>query len=141
MRHVTYVAAGGVVIHEGQVLLLDRPGRGEVRLPKGHVEPGEEPAEAALREVREEAGYADLAILADLGTRRVEFFNPYKDEEVTRDEHYFLMTLEDDHQTSRDAREHQFRPVWVALEKAAGRLTFESEREFVRRAMALLVDS
>jgi len=67
MRHVTYVAAGGVVIHEGQVLLLDRPGRGEVRLPKGHVEPGEEPAEAALREVREEAGYADLAILADLG--------------------------------------------------------------------------
>jgi predicted NUDIX family NTP pyrophosphohydrolase len=45
-----YTAAGGVVVHDGHVLVLVRRGRGEVRLPKGHVEPGEEVQAAALRE-------------------------------------------------------------------------------------------
>jgi hypothetical protein len=31
MRQVYYQVAGGVVVHNGQVLLLDHPGRGEVR--------------------------------------------------------------------------------------------------------------
>ena len=40
-----YLAAGGVVIHDGRMLVLDRPSRGEVRLPKGHIEGGEDAAE------------------------------------------------------------------------------------------------
>lgn len=43
---VRYVAAGGVVVGAGRVLVLERPGRNELRLPKGHVEHGES-AEAA----------------------------------------------------------------------------------------------
>ena len=44
-------------------------GRGafQWQMPQGGVDEGEEPAEAALREVTEESGYADLEILADLG--------------------------------------------------------------------------
>lgn len=135
MGDIYYIAAGGVVIHDGKALLLDRPGRGEVRLPKGHVEPGEEPAQAALREVREEAGYVDLTVLADLGTQRVQFFNPYEGEEISRDEHYFLMALEDHRQAPKDAHDQQFHPIWMPLDEAADRLTFESEREFLRRAI------
>lgn len=53
------VSAGGVVFRrrEGRLellLVLDRFGRWA--LPKGHLEPGEGPEEAALREVREETG-------------------------------------------------------------------------------------
>ena len=51
-----YTAAGGVVVRGEDVLVLRRPGRDEIRLPKGHVEPGEGLAEAALRETREETG-------------------------------------------------------------------------------------
>ena len=36
-----YEAAGGVVARDGKVLLLWRPARDEIRLPKRHVEPGE----------------------------------------------------------------------------------------------------
>ena len=50
METLFYVAAGGVIIHDGQMLLLDRPHRGEIRLPKGHVDPGESHDETALRE-------------------------------------------------------------------------------------------
>jgi diadenosine hexaphosphate hydrolase (ATP-forming) len=48
--------AGGVVVNnEGKILLI-RHHNGTWVFPKGHVDPGETPLEAALREVAEEAG-------------------------------------------------------------------------------------
>jgi ADP-ribose pyrophosphatase YjhB (NUDIX family) len=43
-----------VVIHEGSVLLVRRADNGKWTLPAGILEPGEEPAVAAVREVFEE---------------------------------------------------------------------------------------
>ena len=140
MRQVYYRAAGGVVVHNQKVLLLDRPGRGEVRLPKGHVEEGESPVETALREVCEEAGYVNVTIVADLGSQQVRFVDPYRDRQVTRDEHYFLMRLRDERQVERDRREHQFIPIWVTAGEAIARLTFEAEQEFVRRALRWITE-
>ena len=128
---VCYVAAGGVVVHDGRVLVLRRPGRGEVRLPKGHVEPGETAQEAALRETREESGYAGLAVRADLGTQLVEFDRD--GQHVVRTERYFLM--EPVGPVVRSAlHECQFEPVWLPWDGALAALTFEAEREWVRRA-------
>jgi 8-oxo-dGTP pyrophosphatase MutT (NUDIX family) len=138
---VYYQAAGGIVVHGGKILLLDRPSRGEVRLPKGHVEGGESPVEAALREVREEAGYAHLKVVADLGTQQVQFVDSFKKRQVTRDEHYFLMRLRDERQVEREEKELQFIPTWVPAADAPSRLTFESEQVFVHRALRWLEDN
>jgi ADP-ribose pyrophosphatase YjhB (NUDIX family) len=141
MESIQYQAAGGVIIHDGKMLLLDRPTRGEVRLPKGHVEPGESPRETALREVREEAGYADLEILADLGMVMNHFFVPDKACEVMREEIFFLMTLRSDELFVRDDHDaDQFQAIWVPLDEAPARLTFESEEEFARRAIRAWAD-
>jgi len=128
---VRYFSAGGVVVHNDRVLVLRRPGRSEMRLPKGHVEPGEDVHAAALREVREESGYADLTIEADLGVQVVEF--DYEGRHVVRTERYFLMALADGYESPADGEE-QFKPVWLPWDKALAALTFEPEREWVRRA-------
>jgi 8-oxo-dGTP pyrophosphatase MutT (NUDIX family) len=139
-----YQAAGGVVIQKGMipgqdqatayVLLLDRPDRDEVRLPKGHIDPGEDAEATALRETEEEAGFADLAILADLGSSRVTF--DYNGNHYIRDEHYFLMTLRSLRQGTRPANDiQQFRPLWVKLDEAPGRLTFAAEQQVVQKAV------
>lgn len=128
---VRYTAAGGVVVHDGRVLVLHRPGRGEVRLPKGHIEPGESAQEAALRETREESGYTNLVVQADLGTQLVEFERD--GEHVVRTERYFLM--EPVGQAFQPVvGEPQFEPVWLPWDEALTALTFEPEREWVRRA-------
>ncbi|MCX6226814.1 MAG: NUDIX domain-containing protein, partial [Bacteroidia bacterium] len=54
-------AAGGIVRHpSGKYLFIKRFGKWD--LPKGKIEKGESPELAALREVREECGIADLKI-------------------------------------------------------------------------------
>ena len=136
METTYYQAAGGVVIHDDKMLLLDRPKRGEVRLPKGHVESDESPRETALREVREEAGYSALDIVADLGMVTNHFVTRDNDRAVTRDEIYFLMRLRSDERFHRDDHDAgQFHVMWVPLDEAPDRLTYESEKEFARRAI------
>ncbi|MBX6749560.1 MAG: NUDIX hydrolase [Micromonosporaceae bacterium] len=47
-------AAGGLVAHDGRVLLVHRPRFDDWSLPKGKLQPGEHPLVAAVREVHEE---------------------------------------------------------------------------------------
>jgi 8-oxo-dGTP pyrophosphatase MutT (NUDIX family) len=130
-RH--YEAAGGVVIHEGKVLLVRRRHSAEVRLPKGHVEPGELPSETAIREVGEETGYRDLEILQTLGSKRVCFV--LNGELVIRDQVFYLMELGEDHtplQRPEDAE--VFEPLWAPLDEAEQMLTFPEEQAVLHQA-------
>ena len=54
-RHFT---ATGYVVHAGRVLLHWHPKVRAMLPPGGHIEPGEDPVTAVLREVREETGLA-----------------------------------------------------------------------------------
>jgi 8-oxo-dGTP pyrophosphatase MutT (NUDIX family) len=133
-KTVYYESAGGVVIDQGRMLLLDRPNRGEMRLPKGHIDAGESPEIAALREVTEESGYADLEITHSLGDEDVEF--DYNGKHVVRTEHYFVMRLRSDRTVRRDAKdEEQFRVAWTPLAEAADRLTYPAEQARARAAI------
>lgn len=133
-----YAAAGGVVIGDSgkHVLVLRRPKRlgpsdcAEIRLPKGHIEPDESPQQAALREVGEEAGLAPLGMLRDLGEQVVEF--GWKGQHIIRHERYFLLTTLPT--TEFGEPEEQFERLWLLWDDALDQLTFEAEREWVRRA-------
>ena len=59
-------AAGGIVMKDGKFVSIVRKSIPD--LPKGHVEQGETPEEAALREVEEETGIGNLKIVKALPT-------------------------------------------------------------------------
>ena len=137
MKQKFYRAAGGVVVHDGRILLLDRPSRGEVRLPKGHIDPGEMPEETALRETTEESGYADLAIVGELGERLVEF--EFDGKHISRTEYYYLMHLRSDATERRSKKDAaQFQVLWLPAENAVEALTYRAEQDVAQRALALL---
>lgn len=57
-------AAGGIVVKDGKFVSIVRNGIPD--LPKGHIEKGESPENAALREVTEETGIGNLQIVKAL---------------------------------------------------------------------------
>ena len=57
-------AAGGIVVTDGKFVSIVRKGIPD--LPKGHIEKGETPEVAALREVEEETGIGNLKIIKEL---------------------------------------------------------------------------
>ena len=57
-------AAGGIVMKDGKFVSIVRKGIPD--LPKGHIEKGETPEAAALREVEEETGIGNLKIVKAL---------------------------------------------------------------------------
>ena len=57
-------AAGGIVVSDGKFVGITRKGIPD--LPKGHIEAGETPEVAALREVEEETGISGLKIEREL---------------------------------------------------------------------------
>lgn len=136
--------AGGVVLDDKNNVLalkrvVQREGKpvNELRLPKGHIDPGETEETAALREVREESGYAQLRIVADLGEAQSRFF--FRGCDNVRDERYFLMRLDTPERGAPEPQgeeEALFEPVWLSIPEAIAQLSYPSEQEFARRALA-----
>lgn len=141
MRTRTERSAGGVVFRRTEhgdteiALAARRTRRGELAwgLPKGMIEPDEEPAEAALREVREETGLV-AEIDDDLGS--ISYFYRWDDVGVRKSVRFFLM-----HATGGDLadHDHEMEEVrWFPVAEAPRRTTYRSEREMVEKAVALI---
>jgi 8-oxo-dGTP pyrophosphatase MutT (NUDIX family) len=128
--------AGGVLVDRDRVLVLRSARYDDLRLPKGHIEDGEAPREAALREVAEESGYPDLEIVADLGDQTVEY--DLQDTHVVRHECYFLMRLRSPRQADRPPDDLKFTPEWQRWEEAIPGLAFDEERKWLVQVRDML---
>ncbi len=137
MKTRRQVSAGGVLVREGphgpEVLLASRrTRRGDLvwGLPKGLVEEGESPEEAAVREVREETGHRG-AVTKPLGD--VSYWFVWEGTRIRKTVHFFLMDATDEPPGERDREMEEVR--WFSLEEAAEVAGFDSEKEVIRKAV------
>jgi 8-oxo-dGTP pyrophosphatase MutT (NUDIX family) len=103
-------AAGGLVHNSAQALLLIfRLGFWD--LPKGKIDPGETPAEAALREVREETGLQEV----QLGELVTITYHTYRDRHLRRvlKPTYWYRMFTAETQLSPQAEENIEKAVWM----------------------------
>jgi 8-oxo-dGTP pyrophosphatase MutT (NUDIX family) len=85
-------SSGGVVFRRTEVqvdFLLIRDPYANWGLPKGHIEGGETPEQAALREVEEETGLRDLNAVAQLPT--IDWYFRDRGKLVHKFCHFFLL--------------------------------------------------
>jgi 8-oxo-dGTP pyrophosphatase MutT (NUDIX family) len=109
-------------------------------LPKGLVDPGEKPLEAALREVREETGITAEPI-TELGDSKYVYVRSWGDrEKVFKIVSFYLLGYKsgriDD--VTAEMRVEVARARWIPLEDAPKVLAYKGEKEMARRAMDYL---
>jgi 8-oxo-dGTP pyrophosphatase MutT (NUDIX family) len=102
-------------------------------LPKGHVDPGETPVQAAEREVREETGVVAEPV-TELGEARYWYRRDGRTIGKTVS-FYLFKYLEGDTQDHDDEVEEA---RWIPLREAQTQLTHAAERDMVRLALAWL---
>lgn len=141
MKTRNEVSAGGVVYRPrdggGYDVVIIRTHEDRWQLPKGWVEEGESPEQAAVREVREEGG-VDGSVVGPIDRIEYWYRSKYDPEPVRVHKfvQFFLLTYQagttDDHDDEvREAR-------WIEIGEAEQTLSFKDERRVVSMAREAL---
>jgi len=134
-------SSGGVVYRREDsfpLFLLIRDPYGNWGLPKGHLEGGETPLQAAVREVTEETGLADLDVVAQLPT--IDWY--FKDGAVVVHKfcHFFLIESASG-ETVPQLEEGITECIWLPLRDALSTLSYANAREVLRTAGGRVTDA
>jgi 8-oxo-dGTP pyrophosphatase MutT (NUDIX family) len=127
-------SAGGAVFRESggklQVVIILTAAERRWQIPKGIIDPGETPEQAAVREVREESG-VEAEIVDAITT--TDYWFSFRLEGVMRRIHkfvdFYLMRY-----TGGDTADHEDEVIearWVDVDKAVAMLEFDQERNVV----------
>lgn len=137
MKTERHHSAGGLVVREGEILLISTREGKRWQLPKGHLERGETPEEAAVRETREETGVTGR-VVAPLPP--VEYWFNERGVRIHKRVDYYLLAFVKGNAADYDRKEVSG-AAWFSWQEGLERLTFANERRVVEAARALETSS
>lgn len=131
-------SAGGVVyrVDGGAPLyLLIRDSYKNWGFPKGHVEEGEQPDRAALREVSEETGLSDLAMRGLIES--IDWHFRFRGKLIHKICHFYLMETAES-STSPQRTEGITACRWLPFGQAEELISYANARDVLRKARTLV---
>jgi 8-oxo-dGTP pyrophosphatase MutT (NUDIX family) len=151
MAMIREFSAGALVLRgrqEGWWVAVIEPGKhGEpedrkdvIALPKGNVDPGENPEQTAVREVMEETGLQAKPV-AKLGNIRYVYVRKWADDrKIFKIVTFYLMKYQSGRigNITEEMKHEVRRAYWLPLDQAAGKLTYKGERQMAEKALEYL---
>lgn len=139
-RPTREVSAGGVVFRRlpdrTYRILLIKDSYDKWGLPKGHLEGDETPAEAALRETREEVGLGDLVLTGPI--RIIDWkFRAKGGRLIHKYCHFFLIESPAD-EPSPQLDEGITACRWCSMDEALVDMSYDNARSVLRRAAEMI---
>lgn len=138
-KETLQVSAGGVLYRRRDsallVCLIAKHSGRVWALPKGRVNPGEEPRQTAKREILEETGHeAEVAEKID----EIDYHFYWKDNHTQYHKRvtFYLMPLMQENAQPRDQEACEV--AWLPIDEACDRLTYANERNILRKAQQVL---
>ena len=131
-------SAGGIVfrVQDGQPLfLLIRDSYHNWGFPKGHLERGEQPSDAAVREVAEETGLAQVELRGAIET--IDWYFRFRGRLIHKVCHFFLMETRDG-DTTPQRSEGITACQWLPFDEACTAVSYANAREVLRRAHEMI---
>jgi 8-oxo-dGTP pyrophosphatase MutT (NUDIX family) len=126
-------AAAGVAARP--LFLLIRDSYDNWGFPKGHVEQGELPEAAALREVIEETGLRGVAVRGSVET--IDWYFRFRGRLIHKVCHFFLMET-DEEATSPQRAEGITACKWAPYEEARETISYANARDVLKRANEMI---
>ena len=141
METVHQHSAGGVAYRPGEtgpeIAIIKTFEEGRWQLPKGIVDPGETAEQAALREVREEAGIT-CELIEPIDTIEYWFVGSYDGpkKRYHKKVSFFLMNYRSGDVADHDHEVSEAR--WVSFDDALKMLVFKNEKDVVEKTRTLI---
>lgn len=136
-------SAGGVIVRKKdsqiEVGLVRQDNLDHYIIPKGGIEPGEDPEDTAIREIEEEAGLTGLILLANLGTKERYTFKKTYWKTI-----YYFLFLFDGVQGIPTETKHVYACDWFPIDQLPvmfwpeQRELIEQNREWIKKAVEAL---
>jgi 8-oxo-dGTP pyrophosphatase MutT (NUDIX family) len=119
--------AGGIVLNENNEIVLVLNKLRYWAFPRGHIEPNEDPLNAAIREIKEETGITELELIKDLGSYTRKRLNEPK---MMKSQMYLFKTT----QTKLNPLDKQISDLkWVKKEDLINALTAGGDKKFFKK--------
>jgi 8-oxo-dGTP pyrophosphatase MutT (NUDIX family) len=130
-------SAGGIVVRrrgKGFEVLLIKDSYGRWTWPKGHINQDESSQDAALREIKEEVGLANMHTIAKVG--RSNYFFHFKGELIFKTVFFFL--LEANRQEQIKIQTEEIRGArWFKPEVALKTVEYKGAKELLEKAIKI----
>ncbi|MFN3346396.1 MAG: bis(5'-nucleosyl)-tetraphosphatase [Candidatus Bipolaricaulaceae bacterium] len=127
-------AAGLILFRENhgrrEYLIIKNRRGGHWGFPKGHVEPGEDDFQAALREAAEEVQISRIELVPGFRTL-VRYSFPRQNGIVKKEVVLFLARTDEEGQPYREEVDDM---LWLPFSEALHRITYAEQREALRKA-------
>jgi 8-oxo-dGTP pyrophosphatase MutT (NUDIX family) len=132
-------SAGGVIFRRDPDgtprYLLIRDSYRNWGFPKGHLEPGEPPADAARREVAEETGLVDLVLHGPI--KVINWYFRFRGKTIHKYCHFFLFESRQGEPVPQ-ADEGITACTWHPLAEAVATISYDNARGVLRRAAEMV---
>lgn len=131
MNNEIFYSAGGVVIGPGNKILVVNQHGNSWSLPKGHLEKDEDSEQAAVREIQEESGVADVHVIEKLGEyERGRIGKGGVGEDLSHKKHITIFLCLTNQTELKPIDPENPEAIWVDITNVADKLTHQKDREF-----------
>jgi bis(5'-nucleosidyl)-tetraphosphatase len=131
-------SAGGIVFRKkgrGFEILLIKDAYGRWSWPKGHIDKDEQSSDAALREIKEEVGLKDVAILGQIG--RSNYFYRLREELMFKTVLFFLVQANNEDEKIKVQKEEIEDARWFRPQEALASVEYKGAREMLEKAIKM----
>ena len=136
------MSAGGILLNkENKIFLIRKISQNEWTLPKGTVEESEDILKAAIREVKEETGYADIRPREEKPFDETNYImtHPKTEEKIDKTVYFFIFDLlSKKHAPTLQMETEKLEGEWFDIEGAINIAKFDGVKSVLKKAKNLL---
>lgn len=136
-----HISAGGILINKNnEIFMIRKIARDEWTLPKGTVEDGENILQTAIREVKEETGYAEIKPREEKPFSKTNWVIHQKTgEDIDKTVYFFIFyLLTDTHNNTKFMDAEGLEGAWFNIDDAINKAKFEEVKDILRKVQSLL---